>query len=130
MSAPVGSIEFLVKFDTMSTSFRNALEDALKKIIPSAQAAQTGPFPATSPMSKLKDWIVEIRDKIRRIWTPISKNDPYARAAEKAMQNMEWFQDKTNMENLVTSVFASPAVRRLLHAPTIEKLRELGRRGR
>ena len=30
MSTPIGSIEFLVKFDTMADSFKDALKDALK----------------------------------------------------------------------------------------------------
>ncbi|NHJ40121.1 MAG: hypothetical protein FK731_08825, partial [Asgard group archaeon] len=54
MSAPIGSIEFLVKFDTMSTSFRKALEDALKGM-PVGGTTEEGEGGGLFPTQKLQD---------------------------------------------------------------------------
>ena len=61
-ASPIGSVEFIVKFDSMQSSFVDALKEAMKDV-----EIETGADPQLT--SKIDEILDNLRNRLRGIWT-------------------------------------------------------------
>lgn len=94
MSVPIGSIEFLVKFDTMSGSFKDALKDAMKDIDLDVEGAN---------IDKIQEDLQWLRWNIAtRLRTPLSVD--YGVTAVAAPAHVEWAQKEETVKRLAAQL--------------------------
>lgn len=108
-NATIGEIEFLVKFDTMSSSFEEALKNVLEKTELKVDAKEKD-----DKVERVEERIDKLTEQIQRIFVTTGMADDYATFLAKVGNLKTYYGDPANWKKIGMGALKSEAMRKHL----------------